>query len=110
MNTVLEQVLISSGDKIVLLKALAILYTHEKKYDKALATCLKVRNKDIFILIRKHKLYSSIHDMVEPLMELDPEQAVSLFLDNYCVPVGVVVEKLQVFFCPVIILGAGVRD
>ncbi|KAL0275469.1 UNVERIFIED_CONTAM: hypothetical protein PYX00_003307 [Menopon gallinae] len=95
VNTVLEQVLVSSGDKVILLEALAILYTHEKKYDKALATCLKVRNKDIFNLIRKHKLYSSIHDMVEPLMELDPEQAVSLFLDNYCVPVVVVVEKLQ---------------
>lgn len=81
---------------MILLEALAILYTHEKKYDLALKTYLKVRDKNIFFLIKKHKLYSSIHGMVEHLMNLDPDQAVILFLNNYSIPVDVIVEKLQV--------------
>lgn len=92
----------SGADNVILLEALAILYTHEKKYDKALAMYLKLKSKDIFSLIHKHNLYSSIYDMVEQLMELDPEQAVALFLDKYCIPVNIVVNKLKVlffFFC-----------
>lgn len=96
VNTVIEHVIVSGADNVILLEALAILYTHEKKYDKALAMYLKLKSKDIFSLIHKHNLYSSIYDMVEQLMELDPEQAVSLFLDKYCIPVNIVVNKLKV--------------
>lgn len=99
VGTVINQLIVMSmqeGENMILLEALAILYTHDKKYDSALQMYLRVRDKNIFSLIRKHKLYSSIYDMVEKLMELDQEQAVNMFLTNYSLPVAVVVEKLQV--------------
>lgn len=99
VGTVINQFIVMSvhdSDNMILLQALAILYTHDKKYDLALQMYLSVRDKNIFTLIHKHKLYSCIDGMVEQLMELDPEQAVDLFLANYALPVSVVVEKLQV--------------
>jgi hypothetical protein len=41
VNAVLEHLLVNDSDKTLLLEALAILYSHEKKYDKALAMYLK---------------------------------------------------------------------
>jgi len=41
VNAVLEHLLVNDADKSLLLEALAILYSHEKKYDKALAMYLK---------------------------------------------------------------------
>lgn len=41
VNAVLEHLLVNDSDKSLLLEALAILYSHEKKYDKALAMYLK---------------------------------------------------------------------
>lgn len=41
MNAVLEHVLTTDPDDVILLEALAILYSHEKKYDRALAMYLK---------------------------------------------------------------------
>lgn len=102
----------------VLLEALAILYSHDQQYDKALAVFLKLRNSDLFQLIRKHKLYAVIHDMIEDLVKLDEEQAIALFLEKdepidkkkqqyntselnkqgpkkYLVPPDVVVAKLE---------------
>ena len=67
----------------VLLEALAILYSHDKQYDKSLAVYLKLRNSDVFQLIRKHQLYGVIHDMIEDLVKLDEEQAITLFLEKY---------------------------
>jgi len=48
MNAVLEHILRHDPDDTTLLEALAILYSHEKKYDRALAMYLKyVKNKVI---------------------------------------------------------------
>lgn len=48
MNAVLEHILRHDPDDTTLLEALAILYSHEKKYDRALAMYLKyVYNKVI---------------------------------------------------------------
>ncbi|KAK3916032.1 Vacuolar protein sorting-associated protein 41-like protein [Frankliniella fusca] len=66
----------------VLLEALAILYSHDKQYDKALAVYLKLKNTDLFQLIRKHNLYGVIYDMIEELVKLDEEQAIALFLEK----------------------------
>ncbi|XP_026285245.1 vacuolar protein sorting-associated protein 41 homolog [Frankliniella occidentalis] len=66
----------------ILLEALAILYSHDKQYDKALAVYLKLKNTDLFQLIRKHNLYGVIHDMIEDLVKLDEEQAIALFLEK----------------------------
>ncbi len=41
MNAVLEHILRHDPDDTTLLEALAILYSHEKKYDRALAMYLK---------------------------------------------------------------------
>lgn len=41
MNAVLEHILRHDPDDSTLLEALAILYSHEKKYDRALAMYLK---------------------------------------------------------------------
>lgn len=95
VNMVLEHLLVQNQRQNVLLEALAILYSHDGKYDKALAMYLKLRHKDVFLLIQKHKLYNSVYDMIEGLMDLDAERAIQFFLEKDRVPVDVVVEKLQ---------------
>lgn len=79
----------------VLLEALAILYSHDGKYDKALAMYLKLRHKDVFLLIQKHQLYNAVHDMIEGLMDLDVDKAIHFFLEKDRVESNIVVQKLQ---------------
>lgn len=40
-NAVLEHIIVTDTDKLIYFEALAILYSHDKKYDKCLATYLK---------------------------------------------------------------------
>ncbi|KAG8230747.1 hypothetical protein J437_LFUL010246 [Ladona fulva] len=80
---------------LLLLQALAILYSHEGKYDRALAMYLKMKHQDVFQLIRKYSLYNSIPDMVIGLMELDKNQAIMLFLDIDNVPTDMIVDRLK---------------
>lgn len=97
VNTVIEHVIVSGPDNVVLLEALAILYSHDGKYDRALAMYLKLKHRDIFAMIHKHSLYTSVMDVVVDLMQLDASQAVALFLENPSFfPVETVVKKLQV--------------
>ncbi|XP_030059835.1 vacuolar protein sorting-associated protein 41 homolog [Microcaecilia unicolor] len=65
-----------------LLKTLAELYTYDQRYDKALEIYLTLRHKDVFQLIHKHNLFSSIRDKIVLLMEFDAEKAVDMLLDN----------------------------
>ncbi|XP_012255433.1 vacuolar protein sorting-associated protein 41 homolog isoform X1 [Athalia rosae] len=101
INGVREHLLTHDHCQNDLLEALAILYTHDYKYDKALAMYLKLKHKDVFQLIKKHKLYSSVYDMIEDLMDLDMERAVPFFLEKneqktlFRVPSDNVVEKLK---------------
>lgn len=96
VNATLEHVLVSEENfKPVLLEALAILYSHDGKYDKALAMYLKLKHKGVFQLIHKHNLFSVIHDMIEGLMELDSEQAIGMLLEKERVPSDVVVNYLK---------------
>ncbi|KAK7789046.1 hypothetical protein R5R35_010545 [Gryllus longicercus] len=95
VNAVLEHLLVNDKDNVVLLEALAILYSHEKKYDKSMAMYLKLRHKDVFKLIHKYNLYTSIHDMIEGLMDLDAEQAINMFLEKDRVSSEVVVSHLE---------------
>ncbi|XP_020282011.1 vacuolar protein sorting-associated protein 41 homolog isoform X2 [Pseudomyrmex gracilis] len=95
VNGVLEHLLVHSQRQNVLLEALAILYIHDGKYDKALAMYLKLRHKDVFQLIQKYQLYNSVYDMIEGLMDLDTERAIEFFLEKDRVPSDVVVQKLQ---------------
>ncbi|XP_014223036.1 vacuolar protein sorting-associated protein 41 homolog isoform X1 [Trichogramma pretiosum] len=85
----------NSDSQNVLLEALAILYGHDGKYDKALAMYLKLKHKDVFQLIQKHKLYDSVYDMIEGLMDLDSEKAIQFFLEKEKVSPEIIVEKLK---------------
>ncbi|KAK0175633.1 hypothetical protein PV327_009369 [Microctonus hyperodae] len=95
VNSVLEHILANNQRQNVLLEALAILYSHDGKYDKALAMYLKLRHKDVFQLIQKHQLYNSVYDMIEGLMDLDSDRAIQFFLDKDRVPSDIVVQKLS---------------
>ncbi|XP_048451776.1 vacuolar protein sorting-associated protein 41 homolog isoform X3 [Rhincodon typus] len=79
-----------------LLTTLAELYTYDQRYDKALEIYLKLRHKDVFQLIHKHNLFSSIKDKIVLLMEFDKEQAVNMLLDNEDkISIVKVVEELK---------------
>ncbi|XP_015603848.1 vacuolar protein sorting-associated protein 41 homolog isoform X2 [Cephus cinctus] len=95
VNGVLEHLPVHKQRHNILLEALAILYSHDGKYDKALAMYLKLRHKDVFHLIQKHQLYNSIYDMIEGLMDLDAERAIQFFLEKDRVPSNIVVQKLR---------------
>uniref|UniRef100_A0A672GL90 Vacuolar protein sorting-associated protein 41 homolog n=1 Tax=Salarias fasciatus TaxID=181472 RepID=A0A672GL90_SALFA len=78
-----------------LLTTLAELYTYDQRYDKALEIYLKLRHKDVYQLIHKHNLFSSIEDKIVLLMDFDKEKAVDMLLDNEDkISVNRVVEEL----------------
>ncbi|XP_017798628.1 PREDICTED: vacuolar protein sorting-associated protein 41 homolog [Habropoda laboriosa] len=97
VNGILEHLLVPNQPQnvAVLLEALAILYTHDGKHDRALAMYLKLKHKDTFECIQKCKLYHAVHDMIERLIDVDPERAIEFLLEKNHVPSAVVVEKLQ---------------
>lgn len=82
-------------DKNILLEALAILYSHEREYDKALTMYLKLQHKDVFQLIKKHNLYAAIHKMVVELIKLDSEKAISMLLEKNKISPEIVVAELE---------------
>uniref|UniRef100_A0A4W6CPV5 VPS41 subunit of HOPS complex n=1 Tax=Lates calcarifer TaxID=8187 RepID=A0A4W6CPV5_LATCA len=65
-----------------LLTTLAELYTYDQRYDRALEIYLRLRHKDVYQLIHKHNLFSSIEDKIVLLMDFDREKAVDMLLDN----------------------------
>ena len=95
VNVVVEKLLGSPDDEI-LLRSLATLFSYQQKYEKAMAMYLKLGHRDVFDLIRNHKLYDSIHDKVEHLFELDHKLAIELFIDNIdTIEPEYIVEKLH---------------
>lgn len=78
-----------------LLESLALLYTHQKEYENALRMYLKLENKDVFDLIRRYDLYSVIHKMIVPLIQLDEERALKILLDKRKIPSEIVVQQLE---------------
>jgi vacuolar protein sorting-associated protein 41 len=82
-------------DKQILLEALAILYSHEREYDKALTMYLKLQHKDVFQLIKKHNLHSAIHPMIVDLIKLDSEKAIAMLLEKNKISPDVVVGELE---------------
>ncbi|CAD7086533.1 unnamed protein product [Hermetia illucens] len=85
----------SKRDADELLESLAILYSHEKKYDNALTMYLKLQNKDVFDLIKKHNLYNVIHQMIIPLIQLDEDRAIQMLLEKNKIPPEIVVQQLE---------------
>ncbi|XP_050441734.1 vacuolar protein sorting-associated protein 41 homolog [Adelges cooleyi] len=92
-NALIEHLIANSSSE--LLEALAILYTHSGKFDKALAAYLKLRHKGVFELIAKHDLYGQVHGMIEQLMDLDCDQTIKILLAKDSIPIDVAVAKLQ---------------
>ncbi|CRK93735.1 CLUMA_CG007263, isoform A [Clunio marinus] len=82
-------------DKNILLEALAILYSHEQEYDKALTMYLKLQHKDVFQLIKKHNLYNAIRNMIVDLIKLDCEKAISMLLERNKISPEIVVAELE---------------
>ncbi|XP_041103206.1 vacuolar protein sorting-associated protein 41 homolog isoform X1 [Polyodon spathula] len=79
-----------------LLTTLAELYTYDQRYDKALEIYLQLRHKDVYQLIHKHNLFSSIEDKMVLLMDFDKEKAVDMLLDNEDkISIDRVVEELK---------------
>lgn len=81
--------------KHILLEALAILYSHEKEYEKAIAMYLKLQHKDVFTLIKKHDLYNAIHHMIVDLIKLDSEKAIAMLLEKNKIAPEIVVKQLE---------------
>lgn len=92
-NALVEHLIVDSSPE--LLEALAILYTHSGKFDKALAAYLKLGHKDVFRLIGEHRLYPLVHDTLLDLMRLDSERTIKMLTDKDTVPVDVAVTKLR---------------
>lgn len=59
-------------------------YTYDKNYGNALEIYLTLRHKDVFQLIHKHNLFSSIKDKIVLLMDFDSEVMCFLFLHVNC--------------------------
>ena len=82
-------------DKKILLEALAILYSHEKKYNFSLKAYIQLEHKDVFQLIKTHKLYSAIKGMIVDIMKLDYERAISILLGQNEISPAEIVEQLE---------------
>ncbi|XP_015273395.1 PREDICTED: vacuolar protein sorting-associated protein 41 homolog [Gekko japonicus] len=98
-NTIIVQAVVDRLKKdpqnTTLLKTLAELYTYDQRYGKALEIYLTLRHKDVFQLIHKHNLFSSIRDKIVLLMDFDSEKAVDMLLDNEDkISIDKVVEEL----------------
>jgi hypothetical protein len=65
-------------EQVDLLHALAQLYIMIKQYDKALNVYLRLRQGDVFGLIKQYDLYNSIKDKVLPLMLFDKQRAIQV--------------------------------
>lgn len=78
-----------------LLESLALLYTYIKDYENALRMYLKLENTDVFDLIKRYDLYSVIHKMIVPLIQLDKERAFQILLNKSKIPPEIVVKQLD---------------
>ncbi|EPY80782.1 hypothetical protein CB1_000803028 [Camelus ferus] len=87
----------SGNTKFINLKKLdSLRYTYDKNYGNALEIYLTLRHKDVFQLIHKHNLFSSIKDKIVLLMDFDSEKAVDMLLDNEDkISIKKVVEELE---------------
>ncbi|XP_066945060.1 vacuolar protein sorting-associated protein 41 homolog [Macrobrachium rosenbergii] len=81
INAVLET-LARNTNNLVLLQALAHLYSNIDKHDKALAIYLKLKHKDVFHLIGRHNLYGCVSKHVMELMSLDINSTLDICIQH----------------------------
>ena len=65
-----------------LLSCLALLYSNQEQFDKALSIYLELKNPDVFDLIHKYKLYDSVQDKISTLLELDKDRGVGMLVEQ----------------------------
>ena len=95
VNVVIGE-LLTQPDNQTMLRALATLYTNQRKYDKAMAMYLKLGHKDVFSLIRQHRLFKDIVEKIPALMNLDQQAALQLFLEFQTeLPTELIVSRLE---------------
>ncbi|KRX47109.1 Vacuolar protein sorting-associated protein 41 -like protein [Trichinella murrelli] len=82
INETVRQLQKSKESPADLLSALACLYTHEKRYEQALAIYLKLNDKNVFALIERAKLFPLVKDRIHQLIAVDPDLAIRLLLEN----------------------------
>ena len=82
-----------------LLNSLALLYSFQKEYDKALFVYLKLKkSSDVFDFIEKHDLYFSIKNEVKKLIEFDEPKALELLINSIeKIPISIVINQLSKF-------------
>lgn len=87
---------INEDNKVVLLEAIAILYTHEGKYSEALKKYLQLHHRDAFKLLRARNLYDIIGKYIIPLLQLDVRETIAIVLEERRqVSPDTVVDELQ---------------
>lgn len=91
INAALEQ-LLRDVDNRQLLEALALLYGHQSRHDKALAVYLKLGHRLVFTLARRHQLHSLLAERAAALARIDSEEAVQLLT-----------ERPDVTSCPLVV-------
>lgn len=95
INAVLET-LARNTNNMVLLQALAHLYSNIDKHDKALAIYLKLKHKDVFYLISRHNLYACVAKHVVELMTLDSAATLDICCQHiHIIPPDSVVTSLS---------------
>lgn len=66
----------------------------------------RLGHPEVFDLISKHALFSSIHDKLEVLFKLDEQRAITMLLDSISkIPISVVVKRLNK--CPQMVYQVG---
>lgn len=79
-----------------ILEVLAILYVKTKRFAEAVGVKLRLGSSDLFDLVRNLKLFDTIKDKVERLMNFNGDKAAELFVDNVDVmPLESVVAQLS---------------
>ncbi|XP_032595518.1 vacuolar protein sorting-associated protein 41 homolog [Drosophila grimshawi] len=78
-----------------LLESLALLYCYQGDYESALRMYLRLKNEDVFELIRRFELYDVISKLIIPLIELDQKRAFEILLDKNKIKPAVVVNQLE---------------
>lgn len=82
LHAALEHVLKNPNISENILESVAILYSHDHQHEKAIRVYSSIKHKGVFDLIRKYKLNKTLGDQIRELMELDAQQAISVFLGN----------------------------
>ena len=84
-------------NNVTLLESLALLYTQQARFDKALEIYLRLKNPQVFVLIQKHNLFKSIIDKIVELIELDQDMALKMLMDSLeQIPIDKVIAQLKV--------------